>query len=128
MNNDLIQRYQPGGDIYASLAAEYGKPGADQVASVAWTGDRSKVTEAVTSISHGGPLETSTAAIFSEQIMTDPFGAPLETANKGLGNLSKSLIGGVFSNGWVLLFVVAGLVGVFVYLGGGVWLRRLITK
>lgn len=115
MNQALIQRYQPGGDIFAELAADYGADAANNIARVARTANREAVTESVTLLRSGPKLETSTAKIFVHQITTDPFAAPLETANRGLGNVFGSAIKGLFANPWVLVTVV--IAGALYFLG-----------
>jgi|SRR5438876_5644881 len=119
MTNELIQRYQPGGDIYAQLETQYGRTGALLVAQAALTGDRTAITEALVRLKYGEPLDESTARIFWSQITTDPFDAPLTSLNKGLGTVFKSAGLGIFRNPWVLLALAAV---VFFAIGGHRWL------
>lgn len=118
MSKDLIQRYQPGGDIYAQLETQYGRTGALLVAQAALTADKTAVTEALARLKHGEPLDESTARIFWSQVTTDPFDAPLSSLNKGLGTLSTSAIIGLVKNPWVL---IAAVVVIFYALGGFSW-------
>jgi hypothetical protein len=118
MDAATIQRYQPGGDIYASLAASYGTPGAQQVATAALTGDETQVNAALTQVKYGAPLNTSTAEIFGTQLATDPLGAPLADLNTALGNTFFSFL----KNPWVLI-TIAALVFFFVFDGVNI-LRR----
>ena len=113
MSPDLIQRYQPGGDIYAGLVARYGQNTADAAARAALSGDETQINAAIT----GTPLDTSTLTIFGNQIATDPLAAPFASANNLLGNTVFSFL----KNPWV---VVAVVVIVFGAMGGFGWLGR----
>lgn len=109
MTPATIQRYQPGGDIYVSLASRYGQGGADRVARAALTGDATFVNAELAVVKSGPRLNDSTFSLFTSQIVTDPLAAPLESANTAIGNSVASL----FRNPWVLavtVLVVAGLV------------------
>jgi hypothetical protein len=119
MTNELIQRYQPGGDIYAKLESQYGRPGALLIAQAAQTGDSVAVNEAIVRAKYGEALDESTARIFWKQVTTDPFEAPLASLNKGLGIFSKSALLGLLKNPWVMIALV---VVVFGALGGFRWL------
>lgn len=102
-----MDRYAPGGDIYQQLALEYGPAGADRIWRAHQTGQPQAVADVIAELKFGAPADTSTASLFFHQLATDPFGAPLETANKGIGNILGSALRGTFSNPWVLLVVVA---------------------
>jgi len=122
MSPDLIQRYQRGGDIWESLAEQYGVSAADLVAQAALTGESSAVTDAIAQVRNGNPQTgTSTLGNFFNQLVTDPFAAPLDTANAGIGTVLGSALKGLFRNPWLLL--VAGVV-IFWALGGFTWLRK----
>jgi hypothetical protein len=112
MNAQLISRYQPGGDIYAQISAQYGSAGADTVAAAALTGDENAINDALVRVRYGSPLNDSTTSIFVDQITTDPTAAPLDALNKQLGNITKN----IFGNPFVLVGVVAIAVGAFFYL------------
>lgn len=118
-----VSRYQPGGDIYAKLQAQYGTQAANEIAAAAATNDRDKLSEALNIAAGRGPSDApaSTWSIFWSQITNDPFAAPLESANNALGTIGISAILGVLKNPWVLL-TVAGIL--FYLLGGFTWLRR----
>jgi len=119
MTPATIQRYQPGGDIFAELESRYGTGGALLIAQAALTGDRFAVNEAISRAKFGEKLDVSLWSNFYTQVTTDPFAAPLETANKVIGTIGSSAIFGLFKNPWVLL-AVAGLV--FYAVGGFTWL------
>lgn len=120
MDQATIARYNPGGDIYAQLEAQYGRPGALLIAQAATTGDRDAVNNAIERVrGHGEKLDDSTARIFWGQITTDPFDAPLSTLNKGLGTVWSSALLGLLKNPWVVLTLVGV---VFYYAGGFRWL------
>lgn len=119
MTQDLINRYQPGGDIYAALLAKYGKPGADAVAQAALSGDETQINAVLTQQMYGAPLETSTLKIFGSELATDPLGAPLSSLNTFLKNVVGSSIAGVLTNPWVLL-LAGGVTIALIYRGGGV--------
>lgn len=99
MTQDLINRYLPGGDIYAKLVTLYGADNADAIATAAKTGDETQVNAALTKAKYGAPMDTSVADIFAQQILTDPMAAPLESANTVIGNTFWSFL----KNKWVLL-------------------------
>lgn len=119
MTPDQIQRYQPGGDIYARLETERGRTGALLVAQAALTGDRTAITEALAQLNSGDPRDESTARQFWSQVTNDPFDAPLESLNKGFGTVFKSAGLGILRNPWVLLALAAV---VFFAIGGHRWL------
>ena len=125
MNRATIQRYQPGGDLYAQLEAQYGRNGALLIAQAATSGDRGQVTDAIDRVRYGERLDDSTARIFWGQITTDPFEAPLASANAALGTLGSSAILGLLKNPWVLAAVV---LGVILWAGGGPWLGKQVGK
>src|SRR4051812_24420328 len=89
-------RYQAGGDIYNSLAARYGNAAANKVAAAAASGTPGAIAEAIGEVRNGPVLDQSVSSIFLDQIETDPFAAPLETANKGIGNVFTSALKGLF--------------------------------
>ena len=124
MNQTLIQRYQPGGDIYASLLASYGVTVANNVAAAARTGDATRVNAVMPGISSGivaTPLNDSTASIFWDQITTDPLAAPLESANNQIGKAVLNFL----KNPWVL---AAGVAILFFAFGGAGWIRKKLAK
>jgi len=121
MDNALIQRYAPGGDIYQSLAASYGTAAADRIYVAAQTGDRPTVTAAIAQEKYGNPLTDSTAAIFAQQVVTDPLAAPAEALNSQIGKAFANL----FKSPWILV-VVVGVA--FFYLGGGSYLKGILAK
>lgn len=118
MTPDTIQRYQPGGDIYANLESKYGRNGALLVAQAALTGDKFAVNDALSRVKFGERLDDSTASLFWKQITTDPLAAPLESANAAIGTIGKSAIFGVLKNPWVLLAI--GVL-IFYAVGGFTW-------
>ena len=112
MSQDLINRYQPGGDIYAGLVTKYGQSVADAAAHAALSGDETQINAALA----GAPLDTSVLDIFTKQIVTDPLAAPLAGLNNTLGNTVLSFI----RNPWVLAAVAVitfGAMGGFGWLG-----------
>lgn len=111
-----INRYQPGGDIYNTLAAQYGTTAAQQVYQAALTNDRVTITETLSQIRNGPPLNDSIAANFLDQVTTDPLAAPLASLNKVVGNSVFSFL----KNPWVLL---AGGTILFFWLGGANLIR-----
>lgn len=113
MNATLVQRYQPGGDIYARSVEKYGSEAAQRLASAARTGGDPAVFALLAELRSGPARNESTFSAFVDQITTDPFDAPLDSANKGIGTVLGSAVKGVFSNPWVLLVVVAVIVYVF---------------
>lgn len=109
LTDQIIQRYQFGGDIYATLAEQYGQGSAAFIARAAATGDRQQLTDAIARVRTGAPLPTSITAILLEQLVTDPLGAPLDAANKAVGTLVTNTAKSFFRNPWVVLVLfVAG--------------------
>lgn len=122
MDDTTIQRYQLGGDIYNSLVQLYGVNVANSAAGAALTGDETQVNAVLASApKYGPPLSTSTTAIFTNQMLTDPLAAPLA----GVNNLVKNSALSFLNNPWV----IAGLIiAAFFMLGGANVLRKLIGK
>lgn len=115
-------RYQPGGDLFAQIAADYGAAAAARVAEAARSGDVDVVNRALSAARRGElgtpeALNESTAALFWQQITTNPLSAPLDSLNKQLG----LAVWNVFKNPFVLVLVVAV---VFYLLGGVGWVKR----
>lgn len=104
MTQGLIQRYQPGGDIYLTLTEQYGYDAANFVADAAATGDSQRVTEAIATIRSGAARETNVTRIFAEQILTDPLAAPAETVAKASEKVQAALKSPVT---WTLLAALA---------------------
>ena len=105
MNDQLIQRYQPGGDLFAAYAERYGHGHASNIAAAARTGDRYAVTDAISNAKYGAPADDSFWSNLGDQIVTDPLGAPLESANRVLGNTFFSFL----KNPWVILAIATAL-------------------
>lgn len=103
----LTARYSPGGDIYEEIRLRYGSPAADRVLNAYLSDTPGAVAEELSKLRFGAPGQTSTGAIFTEQIFTDPFGAPLEAANTAIGNVAGSAVRGVLTNPWVLFALLA---------------------
>lgn len=117
----LVQRYQPGGDIYAKLETEFGRNGAVLVAQAARNGtDPVDITNAIVRVKFGERLDDSTTRLFLEQIATNPLAAPLEGANKLLGKTFLSFL----KSPWVLLTIGIAL---FVMFGGLDLVKRKVA-
>jgi len=99
-------RYAPGGDIYQSLEAEYGTSAAGRVQQAYMSAQPGEVARVLAELRYGQPLSESTAGIFLDQLVTDPLGAPLDSANRAIGNLTWNTIKAFLRNPWVLLAVV----------------------
>ena len=121
MTQDLIARYQQGGDIYQKLASQYGTSGADKIAQAALSGDESQINVALTDVKYGAPLPTSTAGIFAEQLATDPLGAPLASVEKATSNTLLD-----FLKSPAVLSVIGA--AAFFALGGADYLRRKLAS
>lgn len=115
MTRALIARYQPGGDIYASLLPQYGQNGALYISQAALTGDSRRVTEAIAQVRNGARLPDSTVRILAGQLVTDPLGAPLDAANRQLSKLAGNTALAFLRNPMVLL--------VLAVVGFGVWVN-----
>jgi len=107
-----IQRYQPGGDIYLTLAGRYGSQAADKIAVAALTGDRGNITNAIDEVKNGLPLEDSTSTILLDQLANDPLAAPLAAADKALNQIFASTTGKVVT----VVAIVAVVVVLAIYL------------
>lgn len=103
-------QYARGTEIFDQTAALYG----EDAAVAQWQA-------AIDAERNGKPLPTNVWSIFGEQLATDPLGAPLEAANRTLGNTFLSFL----KSPWVLLTL--GLV-LFFALGGFSFLKRQLAK
>jgi hypothetical protein len=124
MDQTLINRYQPGGDIYATLVSRYGTAGADTIAAAAATGDNTQLNYALANAQTGmtgGALNDSTASILAGQLATDPLAAPLGGLNNALNNSILSFL----KNPTVLLALAVVL---FFAFGGATWIRNRMAK
>ena len=121
MSQDLINRYQSGGDIYAALLAKYGQTTADAVAQAALSGDETQVNAALAQGIYGNPLDTSTVSILTQQLATNPLGAPLDAINNVIGNTFSSL----FSSKYVVIVLIAAG---FLWLGGLEYLKGSLSR
>ena len=121
MDQTLINRYQRGGDIYATLVNQYGQTNADTIAAAALSGDRVQVASAIGTIRNGPNLDTSTLDILANQLATDPLAAPLEGLNSTLNNTILSFL----KNPTVLLVLAVVL---FFAFGGATWIRNRMAK
>lgn len=108
---DLDPRYSPGGDIYEKLVSQYGRDGAETVYAAAKSDEKGAIANALAELKHG-PAPTgssSTLGIFLDRITTDPFAAPLESANKAITTIGNSALFGLLKNPAVLVVVVGAL-------------------
>ena len=117
----MNSRYQSGGDIYSRLEQQYGTAGADKVAAADASGEPYAINQALTDLKYGAALNDSTISNFVDQVTTDPLAAPLDAANKQIGNA----VTGIFKSPWVL----AVLLGVVFYAVGGFdWVKRKVAS
>ncbi len=122
MNQDTINRYQPGGDFYDSAVAKFGQSGANALAAAAATGDQAVLNDTFARLNGDGyARNTSTLSILGNQLATDPLAAPLESANRVLGNTFFSFL----KNPWVLVTVAVVL---FFLFGGADLIKRKVAK
>jgi hypothetical protein len=118
MDQATIQRYQSGGDIYASLLKSYGQATADACAQAALSGDRTQITAALSNGMFGAPLDTSTLDAFTTQLETNPFGAPIDDFNSLLGKTFAD----VLKNPAVLILaIIVGVLAVVLLIQ---WIRK----
>ena len=121
------ERYQTGGEIFETLWSTYGSDVAYDAAAAALDEDGPALTRILANArtkagaTRGEQANTSTLGNFAHQILTDPLAAPLDGANKILGNSFLALL----KNPWVLL-TLAGLV--FYLVGGFDWLKRKVSR
>lgn len=88
----MNERYQPGGDIFQKIADQYGLEAANRVSVAAASGKQGAIADALAAVKHGPARNESTAAEFWNQLATDPFAAPLKSANNQLSKLSFNLL------------------------------------
>lgn len=120
MNQALIDRYQSPNDIYQTIADAYGPDAANTIADVALAGDELAVNTALVKAKYGSPLNTSTLAIFTNQILTDPLAAPANALNDQLGKAFKNF----FKSPWIVLTAVLVGAGVFFYFAGNPFKKK----
>lgn len=117
-------RYQPNGDIFASIELQFGAEAARAAAQADRVNDGGKTLRFTLSNIRSGKYQVgsatpgaSTLGNFWNQITTDPLSAPLDAANEQIGKA----VWNVFKNPWVLAAVALGL---FLWLGGANWIRK----
>lgn len=98
-----IARYAPGGDIWEELNRRHGPDAANRVWGAAQTGDRFAISRELAALRFGAFENESTASLFVSQITTNPLAAPLESANRQIGNVFKN----IFANPWVLIVLLS---------------------
>ncbi len=134
MDQPTIARYQPGGDLYATIAARYGQQNADAIAAAASTGDQTQVNAAYQTAILGPNTtgSTSTAVNLYDQLTTNPLAAPVADANTVITNSASSVnslfsssLGALFKNPAVLLALVVGL---FFFFGGSSIIRGWVKS
>ena len=123
MSDALIQRYQVGGDIYKKIVAQHGLNVANAAAAAALTGDETEVNAALSDAEFGGPLNDSTASIFTDEIISHPFDAPAEAASGWVQNQIKDVLGNVVKKPLTLALLLAIAAGAFLWLGGARLIR-----
>jgi hypothetical protein len=101
------ERYARGGDIHLMIATNYGNDAAERASRAAFANDggaslRALLSDLKRGNTSGDFNTTGTLGNFWTQLTTDPFAAPLESANRHLGNV----ISGLFRNPLVLLLIV----------------------
>jgi len=129
MSQDLINRYQAGGDIYASIAAQHGTSAADACAAAALSGDETQINAALALYETAAgnstvavPMATdTTTSNFLHQIATDPLAAPLATAE---GLARNSLLDFLKSPAVLLTVAVVG----FFFFGGADIIRAAFKR
>ena len=126
MEAATIQRYQPGGDISATLVSEYGQASADSIAAAATGDNNGEVNTAIANARTAagitkGEQDDSVLDAFGHQIVTNPLGAPLDSLNKVVGNTFLSFL----KNPWVIALILGIL---FFALGGWAVLKKLLSK
>lgn len=88
----MDSRYDTGGSIYTEIAARYGEPAAERVRRAAASGEPGAIATTLGEIRNGPMLTESTAVILADQLVNDPFAAPLESANRQLGRIGLNLL------------------------------------
>lgn len=121
MTPQLIQRYQPGGDIYNTIVSQYSQSTADAAAQAALSGDETAINAVLRNSTYGADLNTSTLDIFTNQILTDPLAAPLASAESllrasGLDFLKSPAV-----------LITIGIAAFFA-LGGATLIERKLTS
>jgi hypothetical protein len=106
MNATTHQRYQIGGDIYNRALADYGLDGAGKLARAAdddfANPDSRRVNEVLVELRHGNPLPEGTGGILVDQIISDPFDAPLDAAESAVQVVTQSAMKGLLTHPMIL--------------------------
>jgi hypothetical protein len=106
---NLGPQYAPGSTKYANIAARYGIAAAEEAYRIALAGGQvGDISQAMARYNSGadqtalyGYGNTSSVGEFFDQVTTDPLAAPLESANRHIGNV----VFGLFKNPFVLVTV-----------------------
>lgn len=129
MTSTQIQRYQPGGDLFATLQDRYGHNIAQRAAQLAADDDPEELQRLLSDARPGGYnigdplLNDSTLGNFVDQLTTDPLAAPLDSLNEQLKKAVQNVVG----NPFVLAAVVFGLLVLLAWLGGLSGVRRRLA-
>lgn len=127
MNQTLINRYQPGGDLFGKIEAQYGYAAAQKVAAAARTGNSRNVTDVIVMLRHGSALPESTTLILAKTLVTDPLGAPLDAANQAITTLGKNTLFAFFRNPTVVgVLILLGFAAFVWFFGPPRFLSRLV--
>lgn len=109
MSATSASNYARGTAAWQAVADSQGEAAADAQWQAAINAERNQT-----------PLDTSTWSIFGSQLYNDPFAAPIEQANKVLGNT----ITDAFKNPFFLFAAVALAAGAFFWFGGMTLLKK----
>jgi len=116
--------YARGGTIYNQIEASQGTAAADK----AWQ-------DAINAERNGAPLDGSFWSNLGGQLYNNPLGAPIEQASrvgvnsvKSVGDAAKAVLSAGFGNWGAILVGIALLFGLFLYFGGGKFIRGRVTN
>ena len=99
---ELFEKYSPGGDIHRTLSQDYGSAAADRIFEAFKAGGRFAANDALVEVKNGPRLNDSTLSNFGQRLATDPFAAPLASANNVLSTITSSAVFGLVKNPFVL--------------------------
>ena len=136
MDQATILRYQPGGDIYASIAAEHGTDAAGAVAAAALSGDETQINAALapyqsmsgnsTVPAVSGP--TTTLGVLETYSPADVANNATNYWGTQANSVGATLFKNLFGNSLTYFVLLIGGVVLFFYLGGPALLKGYVKR
>jgi len=129
-----VQRYSPGGDVFAEVDRKFGKGAASRLYSLALQEDHRPflnylselydTNDSGRGVGNVNQLNESTASLLGTQVYNDPLGATFEQAGNVVKNSVKAAAGnwGI----WIVALLIGG--ALFFYFGGAAVVRAAIKR